>query len=211
MSDTIVIQATKRDDLGKGASRRLRRNEGLMPAVIYGAGEEPQSISIPHKDLFKATQNEALFASVLEVNVDGKATSAILKDLQRHPARQELIHADFLRVDQNKALQVHVPLHFINEEACHGVKMQGGRIQHSMIEIEISCLPANLPEFIEVDMLAVELGQILHLSDIILGEGVESVALSHGEDHDLPVATIVAPKGGDEEATAEGAAEGEGE
>jgi large subunit ribosomal protein L25 len=210
MSNNIVIEASKRDDLGKGASRRLRRIEGMMPAIIYGGDEDPVSISILHKDMLKTVENEAVFASVLDVTIEGTVVPAILKDLQRHPAKNALIHADFLRVDMNKKIHVHVPLHFINEEACHGVKMQGGRIQHSMVEIEVSCLPGNLPEYIEVDMLEVEANQILHISDLKLGEGVESVALSHGEDHDLPVVTIAIPKGSDgDEDTADAAGEDE--
>jgi large subunit ribosomal protein L25 len=214
MSNKIVIEASKRDDLGKGASRRLRRISGMMPAIIYGAGEDPVSISILHKDMLRTTENEALFASVLDVNVDGKVIPAILKDLQRHPAKLQLLHADFLRVDMNKKIHVHVPIHFINEEDSHGVRMQGGRVQHSMVEIEVSCLPGDLPEYIEVDMLEVEAHQILHISDLKLAEGVESVALSHGADHDLPVVTIAIPKGGDEveeeEASEETPAEEEG-
>ncbi|MEH6551447.1 MAG: 50S ribosomal protein L25/general stress protein Ctc [Pseudomonadales bacterium] len=194
MSDSIVIEATVRTDLGKGASRRLRRIAGLMPAIIYGGTEDPVSISIPHKDILRQTTNEAFFASVLEIKVDGKVIPAIIKDLQRHPAKLALLHADFLRVDMKKDIHVHVPLHFTNEEACHGVKMQGGRIQHSMIEMEISCLPGILPEYLEVDMTDVELGQVLHISDVKLPEGVTSIALSHGEDHDLPIVTVVAPK-----------------
>jgi large subunit ribosomal protein L25 len=170
-----------------------------MPAIIYGGKNKPESISIPHKDMLKAAENEALFSSVIDVDVEGKISHVIIKDLQRHPAKQIIQHVDFLRVDMNKALTVHVPLHFINEDKCHGVKMEGGRIQHSMIEIEVSCLPKDLPEYIEVDMIEATLGAIIHISDIVLPKGVESVALSHGEDHDLPVASFVAPKGGDEE------------
>ena len=194
MSDNIVINAKVRNDLGKGASRRLRRNDAMMPAIIYGGKDEPQSIMILHREMAKAAENEALFSSVLDINIDGKVVLAILKDLQRHPARPFILHADFLRVDRSKKLQVHVPLHFINEEQCHGVKIEGGRIQHNVVEIEVSCLPDDLPEFIEVDMLEVKLGDILHLSDVVLPENVESVALSYGEDHDLPVASVAAQK-----------------
>lgn len=207
MSDNIVIHAEVRSDLGKGASRRLRRNANMMPAILYGGSAEPRSLMIAHKDMVKHTENEALFASILDIEVEGKVEQAILKDLQRHPAKALIMHADFLRVDKSKPIQVHVPLHFINEEQSHGVKMEGGRIQHNMVEVEISCLPGLLPEFIEVDMLEANLGDIIHLSDLKLPEGVESVALSHGADHDLPVASIAAPKGGDldEEEAAEDA------
>ncbi len=197
MSDNIVINAKVRNDLGKGASRRLRRNADMMPAILYGAGSEPQSLMVAHREMIKAVENEALFSSILDINVDGKTVQAILKDLQRHPARAIIMHADFLRVDQSVKIHVNVPLHFINEELSPGVKMEGGRVQHNMVEVEVSCLPGKLPEYIEVDMLESNLGDIIHISDLNMPEGVESVALSHGEDHDLPVASIAAPKGGD--------------
>ncbi len=194
MSDNIVINAKVRNDTGKGASRRLRRNEEMMPAVIYGGKDEPQSIMVLHREMAKAVENEAVFSSVLDINIEGNVVLAILKDLQRHPARPSLIHADFMRVDRSKKLQVHVPLHFINEEQCHGVKIEGGRIQHNIVEVEVSCLPDDLPEYIEVDMLDMKLGDIIHLSDLVIPENVESVALSYGEDHDLPVASVAAQK-----------------
>lgn len=211
MSDKIVINAKAREDLGKGASRRLRRNADEMPAILYGAGEDPQNLSIAHRDMLKLVENEAFFSSVLDVHIDGKSTPAVLKDMQRHPAKAIIMHADFQRVDMKKKLHISVPLHFINEESCVGVKMGGGRIQHALTELEISCLPSNLPEYIEVDMAEAELGTIVHISDLALPEGVESVALSHGADHDNPVASVVAPKGGadaDEEAADEAPAEG---
>jgi large subunit ribosomal protein L25 len=194
MSDNIVINAKVRSDMGKGASRRLRRNDEMVPAIIYGGKSEPKSIMVLHREMAKATENEALFSSVLDINIDGKVELAILKDLQRHPARPLIMHADFLRVDRSKKLQVHVPLHFINEEQCHGVKIEGGRIQRNMVEVEVSCLPDDLPEYIEIDMLEMNLGDIIHLSDLVLPENVESVALSYGEDHDLPVASVAAQK-----------------
>ena len=210
MSETIVINAKARTDLGKGASRRLRRNADMMPAILYGGSDEPQSLMIAHREMIKAVENEALASSILDIDVEGKVVQAILKDLQRHPARAVLMHADFLRVDASKKLQVNVPLHFINEEQCIGVKMEGGRVQHNMVEVEVSCLPANLPEYIEVDMIEAKLGDIFHISDLKLPEGVESVALSYGADHDLPVASVAAPKGSDleEEEAAEAAEDG---
>ncbi len=208
MSEQLVLNAEARSDLGKGASRRLRRLADKVPAVIYGDNKEPASIQITHKDIHKLQENEAFYSSVVSINVDGQAQPAILKDLQRHPARDRIMHADFLRVDPNKKIHVNVPLHFANEAGCTGVKMQGGIVSHSATDIEVSCLPGDLPEYIEIDMTAVELGQIVHLSDIILPKGVESIALSHGADHDLPVAQIIAPKGEKAEAEAEDEAEG---
>ncbi len=198
MSTHITINAAARDDLGKGASRRLRRSADLVPAIIYGGTEEPQAVAIAHKDLMKVTENEAFFSSVLDIAISGKVVQAIIKDLQRHPARPLILHADFQRVDMKRKINMHVPLHFMNEEQCPGVKLEGGRIQHNVVEIEVSCLPANLPEYIEIDMAHLHLGDIIHLSDIALPEGVESVALMHGPEHDLPVASLFSPRGSED-------------
>jgi len=199
MSDQFELNAEVREDMGKGASRRLRRLANLVPAIIYGGDQEPQPLSLVRKDLEKALENEAFFSHVLTINVGKKKEKAILKDLQRHPAREDVMHADFLRVDDKVAIKVHVPIHFLNEKSCHGVKIQGGMIQHQQTDIEVLCLPTDIPEYIEVDMIDVETGDILHLSDVKLPEGVVSVALSLGEDHDLAVASVMAPKGGGEE------------
>jgi len=201
MSDDILLAATSRADAGKGASRRLRK-AGLVPAIIYGGEKEPSNVSLIHKDLLKALENEAIFAHVINLSVDGTAAeSVILKDLQRHPAKAIVMHADFQRVSANKALHVHVPLHFINEEKA--IKA-GGVIQHNMNEIYVSCLPKDLPEFIEVDLSNTGVGDSVHLSEIKLPAGVESIELSHGPEHDLPVVTVQKSKGAD---TAEEASE----
>ncbi len=202
MSDQFELNAEVRTDLGKGASRRLRQFAGLVPAIIYGGDKAPQPLSLNRKDLEKALENEAFFSHVLIVNVGTDKEKAILKDLQRHPAQNRVTHVDFLRIDDNVALRVHVPIHFINETTCHGVKVQGGMIQHQATDIEVQCLPAAIPAFIEVDMLKVETGQIVHLSDVSLPAGVTSVALTLGEDHDLAIASVIAPKGGDDDAPA---------
>ena len=195
MSDQFELYAEVREDLGKGASRRLRRLADQVPAIIYGAGKDPQPLSIIRKDLEKALENEAFFSHVLVVNIGGKKEKAILKDLQRHPARNSVTHADFLRVDEKVAIKVHVPIHFLNEKTCHGVKVQGGMIQHQATDIEVLCLPTDIPEYIEVDMADVKTGEIIHLSNVKLPKGVTSVALALGEDHDLAIASVVAPKG----------------
>jgi large subunit ribosomal protein L25 len=198
MSDQFELSAEVREDKGKGASRRLRRLADQIPAIIYGGNKDPQPLTLIRKDLEKALENEAFYSHVLTINVGKTKEKAILKDLQRHPARDSVMHADFLRVDEKVAIKVHVPIHFINETTCHGVKMQGGMIQHQMNEIEVQCLPGDIPEFIEVDMADIHTGQIVHLSDIPLPDGVHSVALALGEDHDLAVASVLAPKGGAE-------------
>lgn len=194
--EDFILNCEIRTDLGKGASRRLRRLADQVPAIIYGGDKDPQPLSIIRKDLEKSLENEAFFSHVLIININGKKEKAILKDLQRHPARNSVTHADFMRVSEKVAIKVHVPIHFLNEKTCHGVKVQGGMIQHQATDIEVLCLPSDIPEFIEVDMAEVKTGDIIHLSDIALPSGVTSVALSLGEDHDLAVASVVAPKGG---------------
>ena len=214
MSDQFEVQAELREDMGKGASRRLRRHADKVPAIIYGGGKDPQALTVIRKDLEKSLENEAFYSHILEVNVAGDVQKAILKDLQRHPAKDFVMHADFLRVSDKVAIKVNVPIHFLNEEKSVGVKMQGGIVQHQATDIEVSCLPADIPEYIEVDMADVETGQIVHLSDVTLPKGVTSVALALGEDHDLAIASIIAPKGGaqeDEELEAAAADEGEEE
>ena len=206
MSEAFIVVAETRVDEGKGASRRLRRLEGKMPAVIYGIDQEAQSLTLIRKDFEYMLENEACFSSILEVQVDGKSQNAIIKDIQRHPAKGFPMHADFLRVRMDQAIKVNVPLHFINEEQCTGVKLGGGMIQKQATDIEIQCLPKDLPEYLEVDMLEVELGDIVHLSDITLPEGAIATALELGDDHDLAIASVIAPRGikGDDE---EGAGE----
>ncbi|MDA8866252.1 50S ribosomal protein L25/general stress protein Ctc [Porticoccaceae bacterium] len=194
MSTDFTIHAKGREDTGKGASRRLRRLAGEVPAIVYGGKKAPAQISLSQKDITKALENEAFYSHIISLEVDGKSEDVIIKDLQRHPAKAYVMHMDFFRVSKTTKLQTRAPLHFINEEECVGVKLGGGLIAHSMTDIEISCLPKDLPEYIEVDMADVELGGTVHLSDIKLPKGVESVALSHGDDHDLPVAAVNKPK-----------------
>ncbi|MDT4858601.1 50S ribosomal protein L25 [compost metagenome] len=188
----FALNADVRSDLGKGASRRLRRNASLVPAVIYGGEKAPQSISLLAKDLAKLLENEAAFSHVLTLNVGGATENVVIKALQRHPAKGFVLHADFQRVVAGQKLVAHVPLHFLNQETSVGVKQQGGEVSHTLAEVEVSCLPKDLPEFIEVDMAAVEVSQIVHLSDLKLPQGVELVALAHGND--LAVANIHASR-----------------
>ena len=194
MSTDFTLHAKGREDTGKGASRRLRRLAGEIPAIVYGGKKAAAQISLSQKDVTKALENEAFYSHVISLDVDGKSEDVIIKDLQRHPAKAYVMHMDFFRVSKTTKLQTRAPLHFINEEACVGVKLGGGLIAHSMTDLEISCLPKDLPEYIEVDMADIEIGQTVHLSDIKLPKGVESVALSHGDDHDLPVAAVNKPK-----------------
>jgi large subunit ribosomal protein L25 len=194
-AEDFTLVASLREGAGKGASRRLRREHGLLPAIVYGGDKAPQNISLEHKELLKHLEHEAFYSHVITLNVAGTPETVILKDLQRHPAKPVVLHADFLRVSERAAITVNVPLHFINEATSKGVKIGGGVVNHTMSELEISCLPSALPEYIEVDLAEVDVGQIVHISDLKLPKGVVSVALSHGADHDLPVASINKPKG----------------
>ena len=196
MSDAFLVNAELRADQGKGASRRLRRLENKVPAILYGVnGKDPVTLSLKANEIKKSLSNEAFYSHILTVAYDGKEESAILKDLQRHPATGDVTHADFLRITKNQAIHVNVPLHFINEEACVGVKTAGGTISHQILEVEVICLPADLPEYIEVDMLNVGIDSIVHLTDLVLPKGVTIAALQQGDDHNLPVASVHKAKG----------------
>lgn len=201
MSD-FVLNAELRNDMGKGASRRLR-SAGMVPAIMYGGHQEPTSISLIHNELAHELENEAFFSHILTIKLGGKDESAIVKDVQRHPSRPLILHIDLQRVSATENIRVHVPLHFINEATSPGVKA-GGLVAHSVTEVEVQCLPKNLPEFIEVDLGNLELNDIIHLSDIKLPAGVELVELGHGDEHDQAVASIHMPR-----AAKEAAEEGE--
>jgi large subunit ribosomal protein L25 len=211
MSNDFKLNATIRNDMGKGASRRLRRLAKEVPAIIYGGKKNPQNISLVQNTLEHALDNEAFYSHIITLDVEGKTEDVILKDVQRHPAKPIILHVDFLRVSKTQKLHTKVPIHYINEDICAGVKLSGGNISRSMNELDITCLPADLPEYLEVDVAEVEIGQILHISDITLPKGVESVELNHGEEHDLPIFTVNKPKAVVEETEETEAPEGEGE
>lgn len=196
MSDSFALNAQVRELAGKGASRRLRK-EGKVPAIIYGGAKnrKPTSLTLEARELVKALNNEAFFSHVLTLTIDGKEEQAILMDLQRHPAKGHPLHADFERVTKSSVVHKRVPLHFINEEQCKAVKLQGGKIQHSATDVDITCKVSDLPEFIEVDMAKIEMGTVLHLSDLVLPKGVDLVELNKGADHDAPVVSVVKPAG----------------
>jgi len=205
------LNAELREDKGKGASRRLRRQADMVPAIIYGAGKDPQPLSIAHKDLYKALENEAFFSHIITIKADGKSQEAILKDLQRHPAKDRIMHADFLRIQMDQEITVEVPLHFINEDKCVGVRQGGGNISHNMTSVEITCLPGNLPEYIEVDVEALEVGDSIHMTGIQLPEGLSIPSLALGADHDHVVVSCNAPKRVEEPVEAEADAADAGE
>ena len=192
MSVDFTVNAETRTDVGKGASRRLR-HAGKVPAIMYGSGKDPVSLTVGHDEFMHHLENEAFYSHILTVNVDGKKEKAVLKDLQRHPAKARVLHIDFLRVGAKDVIHMHVPLHFINEEDSPGVKA-GGLVSHLMTAIDIACKASDLPEYLQLDIAALEVGASLHLSDIELPKGVEITALTHGADHDLPVVSIHMPK-----------------
>ena len=192
------LNAELRKDKGKGASRRLRRNADMIPAILYGAGKDPQSLTLAHKDIHKACENEAFFSHIITINADGDSQQAIVKDLQRHPAKDRIMHADFLRIQMDQAITVEVPLHFLNEDSCLGVRQGGGNVSHNMTSIEISCLPGDLPEYIEVDIEDLDLGDAIHMSDLKLAEELSIPSLQQGPDHDHVVVSVNAPKRAEE-------------
>jgi large subunit ribosomal protein L25 len=194
MSSEFQLAAETRADLGKGASRRLRRLENKVLGIVYGGKKKPAPLTLAMNAVAKIIQNEAFFTSIVELSIDGKPEKVVVKDMQRHPATENVMHIDFLRVSATTKITMQVPLHFINEDICKGVKVEGGSVSHAVNDIEVSCLPKNLPEYIEVDMEALSVGDNLHLSDLVLPKGVESVALSHGGDHDLLVSAVNAPR-----------------
>ncbi len=204
MSINFTVEAELRTDMGKGASRRLRHEE-KFPAVVYGTGKDPVSLTLDHKKFLHNLENEAFYSHILTLSVDGKDEQVILKDLQRHPAKLAIMHADFLRVSATEKLHLRVPLHFINAEECPGAK-EGGLVTHSITEIEVACLPKDLPEFLEVDLASLELDHSVHMSDITAPAGVELVELSHGAEHDQPVASVHMPRGVSEAEEEEAAA-----
>lgn len=205
---TFELDAEVRENIGRGASRRLRV-ANKVPAVVYGAGEKPLSLTLDHNKTMHALSHEAFYSHILTLKVGNKSEKVILKAMQRHPAKPRILHMDFLRVRADQKLHMHVPLHFIGAETAPGLK-DGGVFSHTLNDIEVSCFPADLPEFIEVDVSNMALDDVIHLTDLKLPKGVEIVALAHGvEGHDAPVVTLHIPKIIEEEVVEAAPAEGE--
>ncbi len=215
MAISFELTAESRTDTGKGASRRLRQT-GKIPAIIYGGGKDPQSLTLSHNEVLRNLEHEAFYSHILSVRIDGKETRAILRDLQRHPSRSIVLHMDLQRISETEKLKTHAPLHFIGEEDAPGVTA-GGLVTHDLTEVSIECLPKDLPEFIEVDISALDIGDSIHLSGLKVPDGVTLLELARGEGHDQNVVSIhvkrvveeeeeVAPEG---EAAAEGGEEAE--
>jgi large subunit ribosomal protein L25 len=216
MSEDFDLIAEIREDQGKGASRRLRR-EGKVPAIIYGAGRPPRQLAFDHNRVIQQLENESFYSSILSIKVGEKSQAAIVKDIQRHPAKQQVMHMDFQRIVADEKIKMNVPIHYINAEVSPGVKIGGGSVSQLVNDVEVSCLPKDLPEYFEVDIAELDLNQMLHLSDIKLPDGVEIPELAQGPEHDQAIVSIqiikAAPEPSEEELEAaeegEEAAEGE--
>jgi len=208
MATTYKLIAETRDDKGTGASRRLRR-VGKVPAILYGGGEAPAQLALDHNQLMHSLEEETFHSSILQVETGSVNAQAILRDVQMHPYRPQILHVDLQRVRATDTIHIKVPIHFTNESTAPGVKQQGGLVSHLMTDVDVSCLPSQLPEYLVVDLASLHIGESLHLSDIPLPEGVEITSLSHGGE-DLAVVTIshVRAAAVEEEAPAEGAVAG---
>jgi large subunit ribosomal protein L25 len=187
----LEFNANKRDGQGTGASRRLRRT-GRVPGIIYGGSAKPQQIDIDHNELFQLLRKEAFYSSVLNANVEGAKQMCLLRDVQRHPYRPVILHVDFQRVDATHKIHQKVPLHFINADIAPGVKLGGGMVSHVMNDVDVKCLPGDLPAFIEVDLKDLASGNSIHVSQLVLPKGVE--VAHHGEGD--PVVATIMMKGG---------------
>ncbi|WP_028081541.1 50S ribosomal protein L25/general stress protein Ctc [Solimonas soli] len=194
--ENFVVNAEPRVDQGKGASRRLRR-EGKVPAIVYGGKDEPTAIAVSDNELFKHLKVEAFYSHLLTLNLDGVSQQVVLKDLQRHPVTGYAIHADFQRVLADKLLHMHVPLHFKGSDVAPGVKTGGGIVEHQLNQVEVECLPKDLPEYIEVDLSGLNVNESVHLSQLQLPAGVTLVQLKHGNDQS--VASVHLPRAAVEE------------
>jgi large subunit ribosomal protein L25 len=189
MSQDFDLIAEIREDQGKGASRRLRR-EGKVPAIIYGAGRPPRQLAFDHNRVIQQLENESFYSSILNIKVGEKSQSAIVKDIQRHPSKRVIVHMDFQRIVADEKIKMNVPIHYLNGEESIGVKQEGGSVSQLVNDVEISCLPKDLPEYFEVDIAELGLNEMLHLSDIKLPEGVEIPELAHGPEHDHAIVSI---------------------
>jgi len=202
MNDQVSLNAENRQEEGKSSSRLLRR-AGSVPAVIYGGSKEPLMISILEKDITKASSVPGFTTQILNVSVEGSSENVIIKEIQRHPASQRVLHADLMRVNPDTKISITVPVRFINEELCVGVKMHGGAISHLINNVDITCLASNLPEYLEVDVQNLDIGDSVSLSALNLPEGVEIPSLALGEDRDQSVVSVAEPKIMEEETEVE--------
>ncbi len=214
MSQDFDLIAEIREDQGKGASRRLR-HEGKVPAIIYGAGRAPRKLAFDHNRVLQQLENESFYSSILNIKVGGKSQAAIVKDIQRHPAKRRVLHMDFQRIVADEKITMNVPIHYMNTESAVGVREGGGSVSRLMTDVEVSCLPRDLPEYFEVDVAELELNEMLHLSDIKVPDGVEILELAQGPEHDQAIVSIqiikVAAIEEEEDEAADGVDAAEGE
>jgi large subunit ribosomal protein L25 len=202
MKTSFELTAEFRETQGKGASRRLR-HEGKVPAILYGGHSEARALTLSHQKLIVMLENERFYSTILSLKVGDQTQNAILKDVQRHPYKNAIVHIDFQRVEDNQKIRMSIPLHFVGAAVSPGVKTQGGLVSHLRNEVEVSCLPKDLPEFIEVDMSALSLNESIHMSQLKIPEGVELTALAK---EDAAVASIHSPRAEEPEAVAAAAA-----
>lgn len=211
MSEEFNLIAEMRDDQGKGASRRLRR-QGMVPAVIYGAGRDPRNLMFDHNKVLRQLEDPSFYSSILNIKVGEKSRAAIVKDIQRHPSKKQIIHIDLQRIVEDEQIKMQIPIHYLGEEDAVGVKIGGGTVTKIMTELEISCLPKDLPEFLEVDISELELDQMLNVSDISLPEGVEISDIMKEQDQAIvsiqEIKEIIEEEIEDEDSESDGESEG---
>ena len=189
MSEQVSLAASERQSEGKSANRNLRRS-GYIPGVLYGGKEEPKKISIMEKDIVKANEIAGFATQILQITMEGKDVDVVVKEIQRHPATSRILHADFMRVDPDSKITLVVPIRTLNDENCIGVKVSGGQVNHLINDIEVSCLASNLPEYLEIDVQEMDIGDTISLSEIKLPEGVEITILQQDEDRDQAVVSL---------------------
>jgi large subunit ribosomal protein L25 len=189
MKQDFNLIAEFREDQGKGASRRLRKL-GKIPAILYGAGRPPRLLAFDHNKVLQQLEHEAFYSSILYIKVGDTDQAVIVKDIHRHPAKNQVLHMDFQRIVADQKIRMNVPLHFVGEEIAIGVKTGGGKVSRLMTDVEVSCLPKDLPEYFEIDVSGLDVDDMLYLSDIKVPDGVEVIELSHGEEHDQPIVSI---------------------
>jgi large subunit ribosomal protein L25 len=203
MAQKFELSAELRTDVGKGASRRLRRAGEKVPGIVYGGGEAPVSITLNARTLAKATESDTFFSQILSLRIGGAASQVIARDVQSHPLTERAMHIDFQRIVEGQEITVDIPLHFLNEAECYGVKTERGIITHHMIEVEVTCLPRNLPEYIEIDMTPLKVGDAIHLSDLKLPEGVVIEALEGLDEEERAEQDVVVVSVGESTMAAE--------
>jgi len=189
MAEKFDLIADIREDAGKGSSRRLR-HQGKVPAIIYGAGRPPRSLTFDHNKVLHQLESESFYSSVLNIKVGEKSQAAIVKDIQRHPAKHQVLHMDFQRIVEDEVIRMNVPIHYVNEDIAVGVKLGGGSVSRLRTDVEVVCLPKDLPEYFEVDIAELELDAMMNLSDLEVPEGVEIPELAQGPEHDHPIVSI---------------------